>query len=141
MPLGPPRVLARTTRAARAGLSRGLPEGGGGAGGAPGRRIRLRLLIGALAVAAAVLGVVAFAMADHQKRGDLLPPSIATDNRGLSTVAWTEIARPGIRVAQERRPGHWSTPQLLDPNGGPGASASAEIASPTSPTPIHAGWW
>ena len=40
MPLGPPRVLARTTRAARAGLSGGLPEGGGGAGGARRRRMR-----------------------------------------------------------------------------------------------------
>ena len=104
-------------------MSGALPEGGEGAGSARRRPTQRRLLIAALTVAAVVLGVVSFAMAKHQDRGDLLPPSIATDDRGLSTVAWTEIARPGIRVAQETRPERWSRPQLLDPKGGPGSVA------------------
>ena len=62
-------------------------------------------------------------MAGDQERGDLLPPSIATDDRGLSTVAWTEIGRPGLRVSQESAPDSWRPPQLLDEDGGPGSVA------------------
>ena len=104
-------------------MTAGQPEAGSGASRPRRRPLRRWVLIGALALAAVIAGSVALAMAGDQDRGDLLPPSIATDGRGLSTVAWTEIGRPGLRVAQEPAPGTWSLPRLVDEDGGPGTVA------------------
>jgi hypothetical protein len=104
-------------------VTAGQPEAGSGASRPRRQRLRRRVLIGALALAAVIAGSLALAMAAGQDRGDLLPPSIATDGRGLSTVAWTEIGRPGLRVAQESAPGTWSLPRLVDEDGGPGSVA------------------
>ena len=76
-----------------------------------------------LALAALAAAAASLAIASGQDRGDLVPPSIAVDGSGLATVAWTEVARPGIRVAQESTPGRWSRPLVLDPVGGPGSVA------------------
>ncbi len=79
--------------------------------------------IAILALAALAAAAASLAIASGQDRGDLVPPSIAVDGSGLATVAWTEVARPGIRVAQESTPGRWSRPLVLDPVGGPGSVA------------------
>ncbi|MFN8161954.1 MAG: O-antigen polymerase [Solirubrobacterales bacterium] len=79
--------------------------------------------IGLLALAALAAGVGGQLIAAAQDRGNLVSPSIALDRHGLGTVAWTEVASPGIRVAQESRPGAWTPPALIDPAGGPGSVA------------------
>ena len=79
------------------------------------------MLIAALGAAAAA--AASLAVASGQDRGELLPPSIAVDSGGRATVAWTEIAHPGIRVAQQSAGGRWSRPRLLSSNGGPGSVA------------------
>ncbi len=79
--------------------------------------------IAVLALAAIAAAAASLALASGQDRGNLSPPSIAVDGRGLATVAWTEVSRSGIRVAQESAPGRWSTPTLLDGDGGPGSVA------------------
>jgi hypothetical protein len=75
------------------------------------------------ALAALAAAAASLAMASGQDRSDLVPPSIAVGRDGLATVTWTEVARPGIRVAQESIPGSWSLPVLLSDSGGPGSVA------------------
>ena len=118
---------------AREGLGRGAARPPARAG-SPGRRS----LIAALAAVAAA--AASLAVASGQDRNDLVPPSIAVGRDGLATVAWTEVARPGIRVAQQSAPDRWSRPVLLSSTGGPGSVASAATASPTSPSPARRGW-
>lgn len=76
-----------------------------------------------LALAAIAAAIASLAVASDQDRKNLVPPSIAVDGRGLATIAWTEVGRPGIRIAQESVRSHWSRPVLLDADGGPGSLA------------------
>ena len=73
------------------------------------------------ALAAIAVAAASLAVASGQDRNDLVPPSVAVGRDGLATVAWTEVARPGIRVAQQSAPGRWSRPVLLSSTGGPGS--------------------
>ena len=113
LPLRAPRAPARTPRPARAQLRGRQGEAPGGAVRPRRSRLPWRVLIAALALAAVIAGAVAHAMAGDQERGDLLPPSIATDDRGLSTVAWTEIGAPACGSPRKPRRANGACPSSL----------------------------